>query len=132
MDKIDHPVPPSLFDRIGGEDAVRAIVDRFYDLMEQDPRYAELRAMHVGELLPMRMSLTLFLTAWLGGSRAWFDARPGVCVMSMHRAMGITRETAGQWVHAMRQALAASRVEPELSNQVQEAFLRMAGGMITA
>lgn len=122
--------PASLFERIGGEDGVRTLVTRFYDLMEHEPGYAELRAMHEADLLPTRVSLTQFLTAWLGGPRSWFEARPGACIMSMHRSMGITRQTAAQWVHAMSRAMAESRVEPALGQQMQQSFLRMAGAMI--
>ncbi|SEM71104.1 hemoglobin [Sphingomonas gellani] len=120
----------SLFDRIGGEAGVRDVVERFYDLMEHDPTYADLRAMHDADLLPMRVSLTQFLSAWLGGPRTWFEERPGACIMSAHRAMPIDRRTAAQWVHAMSRAMAESRVEPELGTQMQQAFLRMANGMM--
>ncbi|RYF31557.1 MAG: globin, partial [Comamonadaceae bacterium] len=34
------------FEWIGGEDKVRALVDRFYDLMELEPAYAVLRGVH--------------------------------------------------------------------------------------
>lgn len=121
---------PSMYHRIGGADGVRALVERFYDLMEYAPEYAELRAMHESSLLPVRVSLTEFLSAWLGGPRSWFDNRPGACIMSAHRGMGITRQTAGQWVHAMSRAMAESRVEPALGTQMQQAFLRMAGSML--
>jgi hemoglobin len=119
----------SLYNRIGGEDGVRAVVERFYDLMEHEPMYAELRSMHDADLLPMRVSLTEFLSAWLGGPRAWFEVRPGTCIMSMHWAMGISPETAAQWVHAMSRALAENRVESALGTQMQQAFLRMARAM---
>jgi hemoglobin len=127
----DAPKPAaSLFDRIGGTSGVAAVVNRFYDLMEQDPRYAALRQMHAPDLLPVRVSLTDFLSAWLGGPRTWFETRPGACIMSAHRSMDVTRCTAAQWVHAMSRALADSRVEPALAQQMQQAFLRMAGGMM--
>ncbi|MDR6847377.1 hemoglobin [Sphingomonas sp. BE270] len=121
---------PSLFARIGGTEGVRAVVERFYDLMQDDPRYAALRAMHAEDLFPVRVSLTQFLSAWLGGPRDWFEARPGTCIMSMHRAMGITAETAAQWVEAMSRAMAEARVEKALGTQMQQAFLRMAGAMM--
>lgn len=121
---------PSLFVRIGGIEGVRAVVERFYDLMQDDPRYAALRAMHAEDLFPVRVSLTQFLSAWLGGPRDWFEARPGTCIMSMHRAMGITSETAAQWVEAMSRAMAEARVEKALGTQMQQAFLRMAGAMM--
>ncbi|MBP2277243.1 MULTISPECIES: group II truncated hemoglobin [Sphingomonas] len=123
---------PSLFERIGGTEGVRTVVERFYDLMQDDPRYAPLRKMHEEDLFPMRVSLTQFLSAWLGGPRDWFEARPGTCIMSMHRAMGITPETAAQWVEAMSRALADARVEKALGTQMQQAFLRMAGAMMKA
>lgn len=120
----------SRFERIGGMDAVRDIVDRFYDLMEHDPAYAALRAMHEPDLFPVRVSLTEFLAGWLGGPRDWFDARAGACVTSIHEGMGITRDTATQWVQAMGRAMAESRVEAALRSEIQHAFLHMAAGML--
>jgi hemoglobin len=121
---------PTPFDRIGGTAAIAAIVDRFYDLMEQAPEYAELRALHQPDLGPMRASLTAFLSAWLGGPRTWFAMRPGTCIMSMHRSMALSHRSAAQWLDAMRRALADNGVEPALEAQMRQAFARMAHGMI--
>lgn len=121
-----QPLP---FDLIGGADAVRAMVERFYDLMDGDPAYAGLRAMHGADLQPMRASLTGFLTAWLGGPRDWFTANPGICMMSLHRALDIGADEAGQWTDAMARAMAEAQVPAALADQLGEAFLRMAGGM---
>lgn len=120
---------PLPYDLIGGTDAVARFVDRFYDLMDGDARYAALRALHAADLTPMRTSLTGFLVAWLGGPRDWFDARPGACVMSAHAGISITAETADQWMDAMTRALADSGVDPSLSTRIGDAFARMAGGM---
>jgi hemoglobin len=117
------------FETIGGAEAVAHFVNRFYDLMESDPAYAELRALHSGNLAPMRSSLTGFLTGWLGGPRDWFDARPGVCVMSAHAAVPVSRETARQWTEAMQRAIADTGVQPVLADRINEAFSRMAMGM---
>jgi len=122
--------PQSLYEQIGKTPGVRRLVDRFYTLMDSEPFYAELRAMHEADLDPMRASLTAFLTAWLGGPRDWFVMRPGVCVMSAHRAMGVTRETAVQWVHAMSRAMAETSIEPALGQRMQQSFARMASAMI--
>ena len=117
------------FELIGGREAVSQFVERFYDLMEQEPEYAELRAMHAADLAPMRASLTGFLTAWLGGPRDWFSERPGACVVSAHRSLSITAATAAQWKHAMSRAVSESAIDPELGGQMCEAFARMADGM---
>lgn len=117
------------YEQMGGGDMVRRFVDRFYDLMETDPRYAELRSLHAADLRPMRESLAGFLSAWLGGPRDWFDQRPGACVMSAHAKIPVTRETAEQWTDAMARALADSGVDAALAEKVHEAFQRMAMAM---
>jgi len=118
------------FDRVGGEESVRAIVDRFYDLVEQDPAYAALHAMHQPDLTALRHSLTRFLVAWLGGPRDWFEARPGMCIMGFHRQLAVTAQTAAQWAHAMDRAIAADPgIEPETARQMSEALHRMCRAM---
>ena len=122
-------MPETPYHRIGGEQ-VAAIVQRFYDLMDEEPRYRGLRAMHAEDLDPMRASLTGFLTAWLGGPRDWFTQRPGICVMSLHRAMPITPDLAGQWIDAMNRAIGAQpAIPPDLAALMTQALTRMAGAM---
>jgi hemoglobin len=125
---------PSLYDRAGGMPGIERLTNRFYDLMETEPAYAALRAMHAPSLDPMRQSLALFLAAWLGGPRDWFEQQPARarCIMSMHRALDIGRDTAGQWLHAMSRAMVETGVDPDLGQQIQSALARMAGGMIRA
>ena len=116
------------YEMIGGG-VVRRIVDRFYDLMDQEPQYAALRAMHAADLAPMRDSLTGFLTAWLGGPRDWFEQRPGACVMSAHAKVPVSPATADQWVDAMRRALVDAGVDPQMGRALGDTFARMAAGM---
>lgn len=123
------PVAQLPYEKIGGASAVRALVERFYDLMEHDPAYAALRAMHAPDLKPMRASLAGFLTAWLGGPRDWFEANPGKCMMSAHRALDIGSDQARQWVEAMGRALADTAVPADLAARMAELFARMAEGM---
>ncbi|MBO9498376.1 MAG: globin [Novosphingobium sp.] len=94
------------FERLGGAVVLERIVERFYDLMERDRAYAELRAMHAADLAPMRRSLAGFLTAWSGGPRNWFVENPGKCMMSVHGGLPIDAQTAGQWSAAMQRAIA--------------------------
>ncbi|MCL4671952.1 MAG: group II truncated hemoglobin, partial [Sphingomonadaceae bacterium] len=102
----DTAPPRTPYEALGGGEVIARIVERFYDLMDGDPRYAPLRAMHAADLAPMRSSLTGWLSAWAGGPRDWFEANPGKCMMSAHRGLGVSRETADQWVDAMARAIA--------------------------
>lgn len=96
-----HQTP---YERLGGRNVIEAIANRFYDLMEADPAYADLRAMHAADLQPMRESLAGFLIGWSGGPRDWFAS--GKCMMSLHRGLPIASSTADQWAAAMRRAIA--------------------------
>jgi hemoglobin len=120
----------SPFERIGGHPALQAITDRFYDLMEQEPAYAELRAMHAEDLLMMREALPRFLAGWAGGPRDWFEANPGKCMVSLHAPFPIDRQTADQWAEAMTRAIATSEVaDRAIADAMAEVLGRMAKGM---
>lgn len=123
----------SPYERIGGLAVLRQITDRFYDLMETEPAFRALRAMHAPDLAPMRESLPLFLAGWSGGPRTWWETNPGKCMVSMHSPFGIDQATAGQWADAMRQAI--KDVAPEdtaIADALADVLDRMARGMAKA
>jgi hemoglobin len=119
----------SPFEIVGGAPAVRRLAVTFYDLVAAHPAYAELRVMHADDMDAVKESLTGFLTAWLGGPRDWFATHPGVCMMSIHRAMPITAATAGQWIAAMELAMDAVDLEPTIAEAMLHRFRAMADGM---
>lgn len=122
--------PATPHDQLGGAPVFAAIADRFYDLMEQDPAYAQLRAMHAEDLEPMRRSLPRFLAGWAGGPRDWFEANPGKCMMSLHKDFPIDRTTAAQWAEAMTRAIADVAPEPaHVAQAMTDVLSRMARGM---
>lgn len=121
--------PRTAFDLVGGAPVVRRVVDRFYDLMDADADYAELRLLHAPDLSPMRDSLTGFLTAWLGGPRDWFDERPGRCMMSAHRGVAITEVSARQWADAMSRAVLDRVEDSGLAQKLAQALSSMALSM---
>jgi hemoglobin len=129
MAEADIEVRATAFDRIGGAPVVQALVDRFYDLMDEDPGFADLRAMHAADLTPMRRSLAGFLTAWLGGPRDWFAEHPGKCMMSVHGGLAIDQDVACQWVDAMRLAIAEKVGDPDLACRMADALEGMAMAM---
>jgi hemoglobin len=130
MADADVRVAVTPYEMIGGTEAVRRIVDCFYDLMDEKPDFAELRALHAADLAPMRESLTGFLTAWLGGPRDWFANNPGKCVMSVHGAVAVTPQTARQWCDAMRIAIADYVVDETLAARMADTLEGMALGMV--
>lgn len=120
------------YDIVGGAAIVRQIVERFYDLLEQDENYAALRRLHAPDLAPMRRSLADFLAAWLGGPKDWFENNPGKCMMSAHRDVAISSETAQQWSSAMTQAIGDCVDDPHFGAKLAEALSTLAMRMSPA
>ena len=58
---------------IGGEERVKALVERFYDLMDLEPGYIALRAAHAGPLDNARQRLFWFLCGWMGGPQHYTE-----------------------------------------------------------
>ena len=123
-------LPRTPFYQLGGAPVFEAICQRFYDIMDEDPAYEALRAMHAPDLSPMRELLPQFLAGWAGGPRDWFEANPGKCMMSMHKPFPIGRETAGQWAEAMQRAIADVNPQPaDMAKGMSDVLAQMARGM---
>lgn len=128
---VETERPRTPYEALGGRETIARIVNRFYDLMEREPQYAALRAMHAADLTHMRGSLAGWLTAWSGGPRDWLDENPGKCMMSAHRGLGVSGQTASQWADAMARAIAdCGPLDAELGKAMAERLGMMAQAMV--
>lgn len=127
----DKPRPTTPYERLGGLPVLQQISNRFYDLMDSDPAYAELRAMHAPDLTRMRTALAEFLMGWSGGPRDWFEANPGRCMMSVHKPYTISVDVAGQWAEAMSRAIdeVLGESDPPLAKEMTRVLDQLARGM---
>ena len=73
MNIEEKPEFATPFEWIGGETRVHALVERFYDLMDLEPAYVELRAVHGPVLDDARQKLFWFLCGWLGGPQHYVE-----------------------------------------------------------
>ena len=120
---------PSPFEQVGGEAAVRALVDRFYDLMELDPARAELRALHPGALDGSRDKLFWFLCGWLGGPQHYAERFGHPMLRARHLPFRIGIRERDQWLACMRQAMTEQALEPALAQRLAESFFGTADWM---
>ena len=121
-----NPVNVTPYDLIGGEAAVRRLVDRFYDLMDQLPEARRLRDIHAPDLGPMREKLFEFLSGWLGGPPLYFKRIDAKCMGSAHRPFPIDAALRDQWMLCMSQALRGIPMEPNLHQKIEHALRQMA------
>lgn len=117
------------FEQLGGEPGVRALVDRFYDLMELEPRFTGLRALHPTPLDGSRDKLFWFLCGWLGGPSHYIDrfGHPRLRARHLPYTIGIAERD--QWMGCMLQALQDEGVDPALAQRLGEAFFGTADFM---
>lgn len=93
------------YELIGGESAVRRLVDRFYDLMDSEPEAAGIRAMHPPTLESSREKLRLFLTGWLGGPQLYVEKYGHPRLRARHLPFPIGEDERDAWIRCMDQAL---------------------------
>lgn len=89
----------------GGEDGLRRLCQRFYEVMDSDPVAADIRAMHRGELEPMVDRLCAFLCGWLGGPRLYQERYGSIAIPRFHHRFPIGPAERDAWLHCMRIAV---------------------------
>ena len=93
------------FDLIGGEARVRELVDRFYDLMDLEPEFAVLRAVHPPSLEGSRDKLFWFLCGWLGGPSHYIERFGHPRLRARHLPFEIGTQERDQWMRCMALAM---------------------------
>jgi hemoglobin len=122
-------MPQSHYDLLGGETAVRALVDRFYDLMDSLPQAAAVRALHPADLAGSRAKLFKFLSGWLGGPALYVQEFGHPMLRARHLPFPIGDAERDAWMRCMTQALAEQVADPMLREHLTGAFLRTADHM---
>lgn len=117
------------FDWIGGEPAVRALVERFYDLMDLEPGYAAVRATHGSRLDDARQKLFWFLCGWLGGPDHYVQrfGHPRLRMRHLPFSIGILERD--EWLACMDQAMRETGVAEDLRARLQHSFFQTADWM---
>jgi hemoglobin len=120
---------PTPYEQIGRDAGVRALVDRFYDLMEMDPRFAALRAMHPTTLDGSRDKLYWFLSGWMGGPDLFAGQVGAPMLRARHLPYGIGLAERDQWLTCMAIAMADVGIEEPFYDRLLESFCGTADWM---
>ena len=114
---MTSPTPP--FEALGGVDGVRALVDRFYDLLDSSPEAADVRRLHAASLSRSREKLFEYLTGWTGGPPLYESKYGHPRLRGRHLPFVIGARERDQWLWCMDRALDGR----EMPTDVRE-FLR--------
>jgi hemoglobin len=114
---------------LGGDAAVRGLVDRFYDLMDKVPEYYGIRKLHPQDLAGSRDKLYMFLSGWLGGPGLYVEKFGHPMLRARHLPFSIGVEERDAWLACMLQAMEDTGVEENLRASLLRAFFGTADWM---
>ena len=119
----------SPYQRLGGEPAVRRLVDRFYDLMDSLPEARVIRDFHPAELAGSRDKLFKFLSGWLGGPPLYMEEFGHPRLRARHLPFPIGAAERDAWLLCMERALAETEMEELLRSHLLQSLRKTADHM---
>lgn len=110
------------FDHLGGEAAVRALVERFYDAMDElEPALAALHPLEGSKVSrTARDRFGLFLIGWLGGPQEYVRLHGHPRLRMRHGHVPVTPAMRDAWLRCMRQALNDPSIDAPLRAYLDE------------
>jgi hemoglobin len=117
------------YERIGGEEGLRTLVNRFYDLMDTLPEAKDIRDFHQQDLTRTRQLLVDFLSGWLGGPPLYVQKYGHPRLRQRHLFIPIGIKQRDQWLHCMYQAMQDVGLDEQLQNELRPAFFKTADHM---
>ena len=128
MAEQENDAPKTPYDRLGGEAVVAALVERFYDAMEQDfPALAALHEREDGKVSRgARDRFALFLNGWLGGPQDYLAKHGHPRLRMRHGHLPIDGALRDAWLACMKKAMAGMTLEPSLKAFLDGRFAEVA------
>lgn len=123
------PIP---YDILGGEPAVRRLVEHFYDAMDRDePALARLHRLdEQGKVSrESRDRFALFLIGWLGGPQDYIAQHGHPRLRMRHARVPVDVAMRDAWMRAMRTAMDEVGVAGDLRGFLEQRFAEVADFM---
>jgi hemoglobin len=126
-ERVDRAATP--YELLGGEARLRALVDRFYDLMDLEPAFAGIRKLHPTDLANSRDKLFMFLSGWLGGPGLYAERYGHPMLRARHLPFAIGAAERDAWMACMIQAMEETDLDERLRTALAQAFFGTADWM---
>jgi len=116
-------VSADFYQRVGGEQTFRTLVERFYAGVATDPLLRPLYPEQ--DLAPAAERLTLFLIQYWGGPNTYSATRGHPRLRMRHAPFTIGSAERDAWLRHMAEALQSLELDPELADELWR-YLTMA------
>lgn len=118
--------PASFYDALGGEPAVRRLVQRFYHLMDTLPEAKACRDIHPPSLSGSEQKLFEYLTGWLGGPPLYTSKYGHPRLRQRHFAAPIGESERAGWMLCFERALAETITDPKHRDMLLDPVRKLA------
>ena len=119
--------PP--YDALGGETQVLELATAFYDIMDANPAYAGIRALHPDDLTESREKFFAFLSGWLGGPDLYVKQHGHPRLRMRHAPFPIGTLQRDQWLGCMAQAQGCGGISGDVRAFLDARFAHVADFM---
>ena len=118
----------AVIDRLGGEAVVRALVERFYDLVETAPEGRQILHLHFRGhgISHVRAAQFEFLCGFFGGRRDYHELHGHMNLREIHAHVEIRKQDAEDWLAVMDRAMVETNVAEAERGQIMATFRRAA------
>jgi len=116
----------NMYEELGGEEAVRKLSVKLYDVMSNREGAETIRAMHKEDTAEVADRLFMFLSGWLGGPSLFIEKFGSPCLTHQHEPFAIGPAEKDAWLECMDQAMEEAGIETRLQEMLRPAFASMA------
>ena len=119
----------TVFQTLGGEEGIRLLVDRFYDVMEVDSDLKLLREVHGASLTQARDKLFWYLCGYFGGPQHYIERFGHPRLRARHLPFSIGIAERDQLLLCMARAMSDLSYPEPLMDRMLEIFFGVADWM---
>ncbi|MDB2387263.1 group II truncated hemoglobin [Shewanella sp.] len=123
------PQQSNAYDRIGGEQTVRAIAKQFYMQMQSKPDTKPLLDIHRAPISESEQKLFEFLSGWLGGPPLYHQKYGHPALRARHMPFKIDDAMRDQWLVCMKAAIELEVKDPQHQQAIYSAISTLADHM---
>ena len=120
------------YELIGGEPAVKQLVHRFYELMDELPEAYAVRQLHPESLAGSEEMLFEYLSGWLGGPNLYIAKKGHPRLRMRHAPYAIGLKERDEWMLCMTQALTEQVNDEGFRQALLTQFSELASHMINS
>lgn len=127
----DGAAPPDIpYARLGGAPAVRRLVQRFYELMDELPEAHAVRRIHPERLDGSAETLFEFLSGWFGGPPLYIQKKGHPRLRMRHAPYAVGPDERDAWMLCMARALEEQVADVAFRAWLLETFGQMANHLV--